>query len=68
MGRCLALGAIGMAKAMDELPMARGLGDMSSSRCPDVAPLRLSIAVKLEDEGATVQSVLTQSSPLLYSQ
>ena len=48
------LGAISMAKTMGELPMARGLGDMASARRPDTAPLDLSTAVNLEDEGATM--------------
>jgi hypothetical protein len=59
MGRCLALGAIGMAKAMYEVRMVRGLGDISSATCSDVAPLRLSIAVKSVDGGAKVHAVLT---------
>lgn len=34
MVRSLALGTIGMAKMMGELPMVRGPGDMSSARRP----------------------------------
>jgi hypothetical protein len=46
------LGAIGMAKTMGELPIVRGLGDMASARRPDIAPLDLSAAFKMGDEGA----------------
>jgi hypothetical protein len=62
------LGAIGMAKAMGELPRIRGLGDMASAQRPDIAPLYASTAVKLGDEGATMEYALTPCFLLLYSE
>lgn len=61
------LGAIGMAKTMGELPMARDLGDMASAKYPDLAPLNPSTAVKLEDKGATTDFASTPCFLLLYS-
>jgi hypothetical protein len=59
MVRCLALGAMGMAMAMEELPMVRGLGIASIARQLGIAPpSSRSIAVKMKDGGATVQPVL----------
>lgn len=62
------LGAIGMAKTMGELPMVRGLGDMASAKCPDIAPLNQSTAVKLEDGGATMENASMPFFLLLYSE
>jgi hypothetical protein len=59
MVRCLALGAMAMAMAMEELPMVRCLGIVSIARHLGIAPPpSRSIAINMKDGGATVQSVL----------
>lgn len=65
------LGAIGMAKTtMGEVPRVRDLGNIAiaSAKRPDDAPLKPSIAVKIEDDGAPMKIASTPCYLLLYSE
>lgn len=48
--------------------MVRGLGDMASVKCPDIAPLNPSTGIKLDDEGATTENTSTPCFLLMYKE